>query len=189
MRGSGGNRHIWYGDFNAKVREVVMAKRMNKFACWSAVLLFFGIFTNQALALGGFWNPASGKTYTATFTDGTGHEVVGHFTKKVSWDWVGRIFRRQSRADFEREGPRSGERPTLSRERQSLISTLKGIVDNGAMERGAHIHGGLCCLSLNRTAPESRASSLYCTASLVSPAHLQTDQRASCEINIGPPRV
>jgi hypothetical protein len=64
-----------------------MAKRMNKFACWAAVLLFFGIFANQALALGGYWNPMPGKTYTATFTDGTGHEVVGHFTKKVSWDW------------------------------------------------------------------------------------------------------
>lgn len=50
-------------------------------------LLFVGVFANQPLPVGGYWNPMAGQAYTATLTDETGNVVVGHFTKRVSWEW------------------------------------------------------------------------------------------------------
>ena len=44
-------------------------------------------FYNEAFALGGYWRPVKGKTYTITFTDEAKNIVVGEFKKTVRWQW------------------------------------------------------------------------------------------------------
>ena len=40
-----------------------------------------------AYAVGGYWNPRPGQTYTAKFEDEAHNSVVGAFTQMVEWEW------------------------------------------------------------------------------------------------------
>jgi len=62
---------------------------MKHYAFIIALVLTIGLlgFSNQAFALGGYWKPMEGKTYTVTFTDEAKNTVVGEFKKTVHWQW------------------------------------------------------------------------------------------------------
>lgn len=62
---------------------------MKKYACIISLVLTVGLlgFFNQVFALGGYWKPMKGKTYTVTFTDEAKNTIIGEFKKTVRWQW------------------------------------------------------------------------------------------------------